>query len=236
MSRTLKRRIPVDANTAVRSVWTVPRGYRARQGDAVILAHGAGSDMDSPRMRHVHGGLARQGLLAIRFNFPYVEAQRRRPPDPAPRLEATFRAVIAQLRADKVLRPRRLVIGGKSLGGRIASHLAAAGEPVDGLLLLGYPLHPPGRTDRLRDAHLPSVTCPMLFLQGGRDPLCDLSLLKSVLWRVTAPATLRVVAEGDHSFHVPKRSRFDDGQVLDAAVEIAAAWIRDLPVRAEAGA
>jgi predicted alpha/beta-hydrolase family hydrolase len=232
MARTLKRRIPVDAITEVRSVWTVPRGYKARRGDAVILAHGAGSDMDSPFMRHVHAGLAARGLLAVRFNFPYIEAERRRPPDPAPRLEATFRAVVARLLDDKTLRPRRLVIGGKSLGGRIASHLAAAGEPVDGLLLLGYPLHPPGRTDRLRDAHLPSVPCPMLFLQGGRDPLCDLSLLKSVLWRVSAPSTLRVVAEGDHSFHVPKLSRYDDRQVLDAAVEIAAAWIDGLPVRA----
>src|SRR5215472_7934858 len=166
----------------------------------VVLAPGAGSDLSSPLLVGVGDGLARHGFASVRFNFPYRE-RGGRAPDRAPVLEASYRAVLEQVRADRELRPRRAVIGGKSMGGRMASHLAAAGAPIDGLLLLGYPLHPAGRPTQLRTAHLVRIAVPMLFVAGTRDALCGLDLLRKTLAGLHG-ATLHVVEDGDHSFAV----------------------------------
>jgi predicted alpha/beta-hydrolase family hydrolase len=191
---------------------------------AVILAHGAGADMRHPFMTAMRTGLAREGFAAVTFNFPYTEAGRRAPDRP-PVLEACWRAVLDAVRADPTLRPPWIAIGGKSMGGRIASHLAAGGAPVAALVLLGYPLHAAGRPDTRRAAHLGRIRVPMLFVQGTRDALCDLALLRPVL--ATLPqATLHTIAEGDHSFGVPKRTGRAEADVRAEIVATVGAWLR----------
>src|SRR5207237_10514648 len=144
-----------------------PKKNRARV--TIVLGHGAGADQMSAFMRMAAEGLAARGLDAMTFNFLYKE-QGRSLPDPKARLESCYRAVIATTLKNKKLKNNRLVIGGKSMGGRIASQIAAEeGNRVAGLVFLGYPLHPPGRPDKLRDAHLAEIKAPMLFVQGSRD-------------------------------------------------------------------
>ena len=157
-------KFPDGAGSTVSGDLASPAGAREKSGPILILAHGAGNDMTSPFLVTIQEGLAAGGWACLRFNFPYTE-RRAKAPDRAPVLEACYRAVIASVR--ERLAPARLVIGGKSLGGRMASHLAAAGEAVDGLVFLGYPLHAPGRTDRLRDAHLPRIVAPMTVRWHG---------------------------------------------------------------------
>src|SRR5215510_5642702 len=203
----------------VSAVIAYPEGFAAGRVPGVILAHGAGNDMTNPLLVAVHEGLARHGYLSVKFNFPYTE-QGRHAPNPAPVLEACYRSVIAAIRADKELRPSQLVIGGKSLGGRIASQLAAQGVTVEGVLLLGYPLHPPGKPEKLRTEHLPRITVPMLFFACTRDPLCTLELLRQTLKRLVVPVKLQVIAEGDHSFAVPKRTGRTQEDIYEEIITI----------------
>jgi len=191
---------------------------------AVVLAPGAGSDMRHPWLVAVADALSQRGFPTVRFNFPYKE-RRGRAPDPAPVLEACYRAVLAQLREDRELDARRIVIGGKSMGGRMASHLAAAGQPVDGLLFLGYPLHPAGKPDKLRVAHLGRISVPMLFLAGTRDALSRLDLLRATLAGLPT-ATLHIIEDGDHSFAVRARSGRTQAEVQDEIVNAVVAWLR----------
>jgi predicted alpha/beta-hydrolase family hydrolase len=135
----------------------------------------------------------------------------------------TWRAVIQRVRDDG--HPGALFLGGKSMGGRFASMVAAADGAVSGLVLLGYPLHPAKRLDRLRSEHLARITCPMLFIQGTRDRLCDLPTLRRVLAPLSPPAVLKLIEEGDHSFKVPKRTGLTEREVWDKIVEWVAAWL-----------
>ena len=227
-------RIRVDATTTVPGVVCAPAPGAGRARVAVVLAHGAGADMTNAFLSAVHEGLAARGALVLKFNFAYTETGRR-VPDPPARLVATFRAAVAWLDAQPAARGLPRILGGKSLGGRIASHLAAEGDAVDGLLFLGYPLHPPGRPGQLRDAHLAAITAPMLFVQGTRDPLCDLSLLAPVLERLGRRATLAVIEDGDHSFHVRKSSGRDDRAATEEVIAAASQWLarrKPLPIRA----
>ncbi len=210
----------------VSAVIAYPDGFTAGRVPGVILAHGAGNDMTNPLLVAVHAGLARHGYLSIIFNFPYTE-QGRRAPDPAPVLEACYRSVIAAVRTDTALRPRQLVIGGKSLGGRIASQLAAQGVASDGVLLLGYPLHPPGKPEKLRAEHLTRITVPMLFFAGTRDSLCTLELLRQTLKQLVVPVTVHVIADGDHSFVVPKRTGRTQEDVYEEIITASSTWIRE---------
>lgn len=195
-------------------------------GVTFVLAHGAGTNMDHAFLVEIATRLAARGLAVLRFNFPYT-ARGERVPDRAPVLEACYRDVLSQVRADLQLGAGRLVIGGKSMGGRMASHLAAAGEPVDGLVFLGYPLHPAGRPLQLRDAHLPRIQAPMLFLTGTRDALCPLETLRPVLARLPR-ATLHVVEDGDHSFAVRKKSGRTAGEVMDELADATVGWLATL--------
>jgi predicted alpha/beta-hydrolase family hydrolase len=221
---TRRRRIALPGGGAVSAVVALPSGFRQPgRTPAVVLAHGAGSDMKSPFMSTIHAGLARSGYVAVKFNFPYSEA-RRRVPDPRPVLEACYRAVVDAVARDRALAPPWIAIGGKSMGGRIATYLAAGGAPVRGVVLFGYPLHPAGRPEELRAAHLASITVPTLFIQGTRDALCDLERLRSVLRRVPK-ATLHTVESGDHSFRLPRRAGRSDAEVLAEVVATAARWL-----------
>lgn len=219
--RHIARRFDIADGRAVSGVVALPEGGPA--ATTVVLAHGAGNDMTSPLLVAFADALAERGYATVRFNFPYKE-RGGRVPDPAPVLEAAYRAVLAQVRADDELQPKRLVIGGKSMGGRMASHLAAAGETVDGLLFLGYPLHPAGKPEKLRAAHLQRIGAPMLFLAGTRDALCRLDLLRAALAGLPQ-ATLHVVDDGDHSFAVRVRSGRDQAAVRSEIVDASLAWL-----------
>ncbi len=191
-------------------------------GVVFILAHGAGGHLGDPLLVDVAAALKALGHGVARFNFAYRDAGRRAP-DRAPVLEATWRSVIARVwRAS----PRAtLVIGGKSMGGRMATHLAAQGAPLAGLLLLGYPLHPPKQLEKLRDAHLGDIRVPALFVQGTRDPLCDLKLMKRALKKMGERATLHVVVGGDHSLVVPKKSGRARADVIAEIAATIEGWL-----------
>lgn len=195
-------------------------------GVTLVLAHGAGTDLRHAFMRDVAARLSARGVTAVRFNFPYTE-RGDRAPDRAPVLEACYRAVLEQVRADPRLGGGRLAIGGKSMGGRMASHLAAAGEAAGALVFLGYPLHPAGRPERRRAAHLPRIAAPMLFLTGTRDALCPLGGLREVLAGLPR-ATLHVVDDADHSFAVRKKSGRTAEMVLDELADTTAAWLNEM--------
>lgn len=182
--------------------------YRAskkiRTNITIVLGHGAGANQMSPFMRLFAGGLAARGFDAMTFNFLYTE-QGRRVPDQKAKLEACYRAVVETALSHKTLSNNQLIIGGKSMGGRIASQIAADnGEQIARLVFLGYPLHPPGRPEQLRDAHLAAVKKPMLFVQGSRDAFGTAEEIRAVIKNRRLKATLYVVADGDHSLKVPK--------------------------------
>jgi len=169
---------------------------------ALVLGHGAGSGQHSGFMVEAGRQLSARAIVVATFDFPYVAAGRKSP-DKAPVLEQAWRGAIAEARADEAFRSLPLFIGGKSMGGRIASHVAAQGvEGVSGLVFLGYPLHPPGRPQQRRDAHLPAIAQPMLFVQGSRDEFGTAGEIRELLPRLNPHAQLFEVADGDHSFKV----------------------------------
>ena len=188
----------------------------------LVLGHGAGAGQASPFMVRVARGFADRGITTATFDFPYIAA-RRKVPDRTPVLEAAWRSAIdaAADRAGGV----PLFIGGKSMGGRIASHVAAgdSGRPLAGLVFLGYPLHPPGRPQERRDAHLPRIAAPMLFVQGSRDPFGTADEIRALLPALRR-ATLHEVRDGDHSFKVPGGAQAIDG-VLTSVMDDVAEWI-----------
>lgn len=203
MNNRTERSIALDAGGTITALV-----YHARHpsvGAALVLAHGAGAGQLSPFMTGFARALASLGLDTITFNFPYAE-QRRRLPDRPSVLEACYRTVIDMARDDLASATRFCFIGGKSMGGRIATQVAATdGDlPVDGVVLLGYPLHPPGRPAERRDAHLPAVGRPMLFVQGDRDPFGSPAELEPLVRSLSSEATLHIVSGGDHSFKVPR--------------------------------
>lgn len=195
---------------------------------AVLFAHGAGAGLDSSFMSAVAGELARRGLFVMRFNYAYAERMRRlakrAAPDRRPQLEEVHRAALEHLRAR--LPGRRVVLAGKSMGGRIASYLAAAGEEVAGLAYLGYPLHPPGEPDALRSEHFGAIAQPSLFLAGARDALCRLDLLERELEAYGGVTTLEVVAGADPDFRVPRSDGRSRAEVLAHLAATVDAWER----------
>ena len=188
---------------------------------AFILAHGAGQGMNSPFMTYFHTELAKHGFLSVKFNFEYIEAKRR-VPDPQPKLQARYRSVVCDVIAQH--QPKRLIIGGKSMGGRVASYIAGDASGVSGLLFLGYPLHPPGKPDQLRDEHLYGLKLPMLFISGTKDTFAERPLLERVVRKIGDNATLMWIEGGDHSL---KRGRADT-ESLGIAADAIDRWIHEL--------
>ncbi len=176
---------------------------------AVIVANGAGANMESDFIRYFHGGLAESGLLSVRFNFPY-QARGRRAPDPPGVLDEAYLSVVEAVAKRLDDGVKGIVAGGKSMGGRIASRIAERAG-LRRLFFLGYPLHPAGKRDRMRDAHLYEISARMLFISGTRDPLCDLTLLSGVLDRLPR-ARLVTVEGGDHSLRVSGSTRRPAGR------------------------
>jgi predicted alpha/beta-hydrolase family hydrolase len=216
--------IPLGKQVQVSARISIPADFSPGRAPGIILAHGAGNGLENPLLVFLAEGLAREGVLALRFNFPYMEAGRKIPDKPEV-LEATWEAVFVFLNHQPQYRPAFIVAAGKSMGGRIASQAAASGRlPVRGLIFYGYPLHPPGHPEKLRDAHLYSLSIPMFFFEGTRDPFCDLKLLEIVLKKVKTPWGLEVIEGGDHSFKVPASKRLTIQaiyqKILDKTVEI----------------
>jgi predicted alpha/beta-hydrolase family hydrolase len=216
----------------------------APTGVTVVLAHGAGAGMSHPFMLTCARGLAARGLDAVTFNFPYMERRaltgKASAPNPAPQLEACYRGLIATLVDRGWLPERRLVIGGKSMGGRMATMVAAAADagtapvahPIAGVVALGYPLHPPGRPQQLRVAHFATVRTPTLFVQGTRDEFGSPEELAPHVATLGTLATIHPIDRGDHSFKVtglPKGT--PPGTVLDGILDTVAAWCGGLPGR-----
>ena len=181
----------------------------------LILAHGAGAGQHSPFIVRIARALAEERVTVATFDFPYMAA-RRRAPDKAPVLERAWREAIDAVRVEH---SGPLFIGGKSMGGRIASHVAAQGVAgVAGLIFLGYPLHPPGRPQQRRDAHLPSITQPMLFVQGERDDFGTVEEIRELLPRLNDRTVVHPIAGGDHSLKVPARQGITADAVLQDVV------------------
>ncbi len=187
-----------------------------------VFAHGAGGHMYDRGMQQTSDVLRANGIATVRFNFPYREKNSGRP-DPMPKLKETIAAVVAHARKD--LGPKLLLIGGRSMGGRAASMLAADDFDSDGLLLLAYPLHPAGKPDQLRDAHLPSIAMPVLCFNGTRDSLCARELMEHALQTVKTDWEMRWVQGADHSFHVLKSSGRTDSEVSSEIGNATSEWI-----------
>jgi predicted alpha/beta-hydrolase family hydrolase len=219
-----KMRIEVAPNQEVTAL-LYTAGKPDLAGVTVILGHGAGADQNSDFMTRFATGLAVRGVNVVTFNFLYTE-QGRRVPDANKALEACFRAVIEHVRHEKI-DCGTLVIGGKSMGGRIASQVAAASAPgVEGLVFLGYPLHPPGSAAQLRAKHLQKINVPMFFVQGSRDTFGAPDELRPIIKELKAPTDLYVVESGDHSFKVLKRAGITQEDAYEGVLDRIELWLR----------
>jgi len=210
----------VSDEVSVSGLLLAPAAARA----CYVLAHGAGAGMEHPSMRAVAAGLADLRIATLRYQFPYMERGSRRP-DAPPLCHATVRAAVAA--AAQLAPGLPLAAGGRSFGGRMTSQ-AQAIEPlagVRGLAFLGFPLHPAGEPSDARARHLAQVSIPMLFLQGTRDALAERSLIEALIARLGPRATLSLIEEADHSFHVAKSSGRTDAQVRSEVLQRLAAWI-----------
>lgn len=212
--------ITVSGDSTVSALLLRPAQARA----AYVFAHGAGAGMTHPSMAAISEGLAERGIATLRYQFPYMEKGSKRP-DPPAVAQATVRAAAAE--AARHCGELPLFAGGKSFGGRMTSQ-AQAKAPlagVRGLVFLGFPLHPAGKPSSERAAHLAEVKIPMLLLQGTRDALAELDLLEPVVKGLGSRATLHLVQEADHSFHVLKRSGRTDREVMAEVLDAFAAWV-----------
>jgi predicted alpha/beta-hydrolase family hydrolase len=213
--------VAVDSTLTVSSLVTIP-SYPPRA--ALVLAHGAGAGMTHPFMADVAQGLHDRGIATLRFNFPYMERGSKRT-DPPTLAHRVVRAAVAQ--AARLWPGVLLMAGGKSFGARMTSQAQAA-EPlpgVHGLVFFGFPLHPAGHPSMARAEHLERVQVPMLFLQGTRDKLADLSLLRARIHQLRSLATLKEIEHADHSFHVLVRSGRTDAEVRSELFNAVASWI-----------
>ncbi|MGI8919100.1 MAG: alpha/beta hydrolase family protein [Pyrinomonadaceae bacterium] len=203
-----------------------PAAKTNRLGVTLILGHGAGANQSSAFMRLFANGLAQRGLDVMTFNFLYSE-RGRGAPDPKAKLEACYEKVIEAAAKHKKLTGNKIAVGGKSMGGRIGSQVAAAdASQISALVFLGYPLHPPGNLEKMRDAHLPEIKAPMLFLQGSRDAFGTTQELRAVFKKHKLRATLYEIAGGDHSFKVPKSAGLTQEEVFESAMNEIERWLK----------
>jgi len=228
-----ERRVHLDGGTAVTAL-----RYEAGLPPVatLVLAHGAGASQASEFMTGFATALAARGLDVVTFNFPFTERGKKLP-DPQPVLESCYRSVLAHVAADPALGTLPLFIGGKSLGGRIASHVAAARDADDsgagtwwdrlrGLVFLGYPLHPPGKPQQVRVSHLPQITQPMLIVQGAKDAFGTPAELRLFFDVLPSHSDLYIVEQGNHSLDVPKRSGVQASAILGTTSDAIVAWTR----------
>jgi hypothetical protein len=227
MMKSEQIKIRVD-DEVVSAAVSVPDTLNANSQTGLIFAHGAGNDMNHPLLVAVSEGLAEHGFITLRFNFLYKE-KGKKSPDSQGKLIQTWLCAYDFLQTGDTYKTEKTIAVGKSMGGRVASQMVAQGlMAVDGLIFLGYPLHAPGKKDRLRDAHLYDIKNPVLFFAGTRDSLCDLSRLNDVLEKLECQWDLEIVEGGDHSFKLLKsdpRSQMDvQSQVLSKCLD----WLNQI--------
>lgn len=223
MSEPLAIRVDVGNGVSVSALLVRPADARY----LLVLAHGAGAGMGHPFMSALAAELAQVGVATLRYQFPYME-ERRRVPDSPQVLTATVAAAVRTAAEEAPGLP--VFAGGKSMGGRMTSHGAAEGQlaGVRGIVFYGFPLHPPNKPSTKRGDHLAKVPIPMLFLQGTRDELADLQLLRPIAETLGSIATLQIIDGADHSFHVLKRSETTDAEVLRGLAGATARWMDGL--------
>ena len=220
MTRSQPVNIAVDEKRRVSGLLQVPGAARV----CYVLAHGAGAGMSHPFMAAVADGLAERDIATLRYQFPYIEEGSRHPDNPKV-AQATVRAAVSE--ALRLVPELALVAGGKSFGGRMTSEAQAASPlpGVQGLVFLGFPLHPPGRPSDERGAHLFEIKVPMLFLQGTRDALAATELVEALVFRLGGRASLKLFQEADHSFHVPARTGRKDADVRAEMLDELSIWL-----------
>ena len=204
------------------AVWNPPAAKDRAVPPVFVCAPGAGGQMNDRSMLAVRDTLTAEGLGVVRFNFLY-RAKGSARPDPMPRLLACWSAVVDRVRRE--LNPDVLILGGRSMGGRAASMFVADGAACDGLLLLAYPLHPPGATDKLRAEHLNAIAVPVLCFNGTRDAFCEQPLMNDVVAKLKDNWHMHWIEGADHGFHVPKKSGRTDAQVMAEVAAETRAWL-----------
>jgi len=219
-SRTIE--VGGDQTTAV---WDPPAATHRASSPVFVCAHGAGGQMNDRSMLAVRDALTAEGLGVVRFNFLY-RAKGSARPDAMPRLLACWSAIVEHVRRE--LKPDVLILGGRSMGGRAASMFVADGARCDGLLLLAYPLHPPGATDKLRADHLSAIHIPVLCFNGTRDAFCERPLMDDVVAKLGKNWRMHWIESADHGFHVQKRSGRTDAQVMAEVAEQTKTWLQGL--------
>ncbi len=218
---------PLQGVEEVSAVLGVPRWWPTGSRVSVVLAHGATGNLDEAAVAAVHRELTERRYLTLRFNFPFAELGKRRP-DPMPVLRRTLRAAVSALGRDPTAAPAHLFLGGKGLGAQVAADLASSRVRVDGLFLMAYPLHPAKKPEELQPEQLFRIVSPALFLQGDRDPTCDLDALRQTLVRVGAPTRLEVIEGADRHFKVLKKSGRTPEQVVEELTGALDDWIQKI--------
>ena len=218
-------KIKIENGDKISAIISVPENHVAGKGFGVILAHGAQNDMENPLIASVATGLAKKGVLSLRFNFPYRE-QGKKSPDSQGKLIKTWLSVYAFLEGHKEYAVGKIITAGKSMGGRVVSQMAADKLiSPDGLIFLGYPLHPPGQKEKKKADHLYLIKSPMLFFAGTRDALCDLTTMKDVIKKIKAEKKLVVIEGGDHSFKILKSMLRNEQEVYNEITEKCFEWL-----------
>src|SRR5262245_27055545 len=212
---------------AVSAVLGVPRWWPTGSRVGVVIAHGATGDMNSEAVEGLHRALTERRYFCLRFNFPFAEAGKRKP-DPLPVLRRTMRAALGALGRDPTAAPAHLFLGGIGLGGQVAADLASARVRVDGLFLMAYPLHPPGKPEELQPEQLFRIVSPALFVQGDRDATCDVETLRQTREPFDAPIDRRGVNAADHQFKVLKTAGRTQEEVLQQMTYALDEWIQGI--------
>jgi predicted alpha/beta-hydrolase family hydrolase len=212
--------ITITPKASVSSVWLIPDHYKA----VLIIAHGAGQNMNSSFISHLHQGIAEQGILTVKFNFPYMEQGLKAPNTPHV-LEETWHKIIEAVIDKTGANRKQIFLSGKSMGGKYATILACKEDLYAGIILFGFPLHAPGSPDKPRFDLLKVIHEPMLFFQGTRDSLCKLDVFTPLLNTLDPVPTLHIIEGGDHSFKMLKKSNRNEESVLNEVVSRSVEWI-----------
>jgi len=213
--------ITITQKADISSTWLIPDEYQS----VLIIAHGAGHDMDSVFISQLHEGIAKHNILTVKFNFPYMEQGLKAPNTPHV-LEETWQQVINAVIEKTGVTRKQIFLSGKSMGGRYATILTSKEDLYAGIILYGYPLHAPGKPDKPRFNHLKVIHEPMLFFQGTRDSLCQLKVFEPLLEKLSTHPVLHIIEGADHSFKLLKRIERTEQSVFDELIQTSADWIK----------